>query len=151
MRTLLRAFRVFVGCALILAVGLLAGCGGGKKKLSLSGKVTYKGEPVTGGSVTLHPTDGKTKPLTAPLNADGTYSVTPPALGEMKVAISTESVRGQTGDRYPMMKGKDKGSADASKMFKYKEIPTKYANPETSKLSVTIVDGPNVKDFDLTD
>jgi hypothetical protein len=150
MTTHLPRLRVVVGCVLILVLGLLAGCAGGsKKKLSLSGKVTYKGEPVTGGTLTLTPTDGETQPLKSPILANGTYLLTPPGLGEMKVSIETESIRRQTGVRYPGMK--EDNNANTSKIAKYKPIPRKYAKPQMSNLSVTIQDGKNIKDFDLTD
>ena len=40
---------------------------------------------------------------------------------------------------------------DTSKMAKYVKIPFKYARTQTSKLSVNIQEGKNVKDFELTD
>ena len=96
--------RVVLACALVFSLVLLAGCGKGKKNaLSLSGKVTYKGQPVTGGKLTLAPLDGKTTPLTISISPDGSYMVTPPALGELQVAIETESIKGQSGMPYPNM------------------------------------------------
>lgn len=146
--------RFVIGCAVVFSLVVLAGCGsgGGKKNLSLNGKVTYKGKPVTGGFMRLTPADGKTQPINCPINTDGTYMAVPPVLGEMKVSIETESMKGQTGVRYPNMK-EDKGlaTADTSKIAKYVPIPRKYANPQTSNLTVTIQEGKNVKDFDLTD
>ena len=41
----------------VLAVAAATGCGGGNG--SLSGRVTYEGEPVASGAVTITPADGK--------------------------------------------------------------------------------------------
>ncbi|HEY7309148.1 MAG TPA: hypothetical protein VH643_07225 [Gemmataceae bacterium] len=145
--------RVIVGCALLL--GLLAGCGGkSKKDLSLSGKVSYKGQPVTGGTLTLTPTDGgNTPPANTQIRGDGTYLIVPPALGELKVSIETESIRGRSrGTPYAFVpKGEKQPDIDTSKMPAYVQIPPKYAKAATSGLSITIQQGKNEKNFDLTD
>lgn len=53
---------------------VLPGCGGGDKG-SVSGKVTYKGQAVTGGSLTFIPagTGNPGKPATGEVKSDGTY------------------------------------------------------------------------------
>ncbi len=89
--------------ALILSMTVLAGCdSASKKNLSLCGKVTYKDQPVSGGSLTLHPADGKSQPISIPLASDGTFLVSSPPTGDMKVTIETDSVRGKTGVAYKM-------------------------------------------------
>lgn len=145
--------RIVAGCAVVLALVVLDGCGGGgKKTFSLTGKVTYKGNPVTGGTLTLTPSDGKTPPVNIQINPDGAYAVVPPSVGEMKVAIETESIRGQTGGGYAYVPpGIQKPDIDASQLPRYVRIPRKYANAQWSKLTVTIQKGKNVHDFDLTD
>lgn len=145
--------RTGLGSAAALSLVLLAGCGGGKSKtLSLSGKVSYKDQPVPGGTLTLTPSDGKTQPVKTSIGGDGSYLVTPPTVGDVKVTVETESIRGTTGPGYrnppPGMKPPD---VDQSKLSKYKPIPRKYANVNTSDLSVNIQNGPNTKNFDLTD
>lgn len=148
-----RRFRVVVGCALVL--GVLAGCGGkNKKDFSLNGKVTYKGQPVTGGTLTLTPTDeGKTPPANTQIRFDGTYLIVPPAVGELKVTIETESIQAHKGGpAYTHVpKGEKMPDIDTSKMPKYVKIPPKYKTAATSGLSVTIQQGKNEKNFDLTD
>jgi len=147
-------FRVVVGCALVLALAALSGCGGrgGKNNFSLSGKVTYKGEPVTGGTLTLTPTDGKTHPVNTKLSSTGKYLIVPPLVGELKVSIETESIRGKTGKAYTFGPALEKPpDIDESKMVKYRPIPGKYASAATSDLKVTVVQGKNEKNFDLTD
>ena len=147
-------FRVVVGWVLVLVLILLTGCNrNNRKNLILTGKVNYKGQPVTGGTLTLLPTDGKTPKANTQISGDGTYSIVPPTLGEMKVAIETETIRGQTGGgAYAHLpKGEKQPDIDTSKRPKYVQIPSKYANPNTSKLSITINPGKNDQNFDLTD
>jgi hypothetical protein len=145
--------RTVVVCALVFASVGLAGCGGAdKKSLSLSGKVTYKGQPVTGGTVKLTPTDGKTPAVDAKINGTGTYLIVPPTVGEMKVTIETESVRGKTGRAYDYVPPGGKApEIDTSNLPKYVRIPYKYANPSTSDLKVSIQKGKNEQDFQLAD
>ena len=147
-------FRVVVGCALVLALAALSGCGGrgGKNNFSLSGKVTYKGEPVTGGTLTLTPNDGKSHPVNTEISSTGTYLIVPPMVGDLKVSIETESIKGKTGKAYNFVPpGAKQPDIDTSKLVKYRQIPSKYASAATSDLKVTVVEGKNEKNFDLTD
>lgn len=138
------------GGVLLASVLLLSGCGGGgkKKETSASGKVTYNGQIVSGGSIALVAADGKGQPLKMPLNSNGTFTITQPPEGEMKVVIETESVKGQTGAPPPGME-----KADLSKLNlpKYVKIPSSYGDANTTPLRWTIQKGENKKDFELTD
>jgi hypothetical protein len=61
----------FLAAAALL---FLTGCGA--KTSTVSGKVTYQGQPVTGGSITLLPTGGSTgKPAAANVQPDGTFTM----------------------------------------------------------------------------
>lgn len=53
----------------------LTGCG--SKANSVAGKVSYQGQPVTGGSLTLVPEAGGGKPAAANVQNDGTFAMTP--------------------------------------------------------------------------
>ncbi|WP_254512179.1 hypothetical protein [Anatilimnocola floriformis] len=59
----------------LLALLILTGCG--SKSNSVSGKVTFQGQPVTGGSITLLPQAGEGKPAAADLHSNGSFSMTP--------------------------------------------------------------------------
>jgi hypothetical protein len=96
---------------------------------AVQGKVTYKGLPVTGGTVAFHPAKGK--PVVAKIQADGGYSAKDVPVGEVVVAVETESVK------------KAGGGA------KYVKIPAKYAGPKTSGITVTIKEGKQTYDIDL--
>jgi len=69
---------------LLGAMGLLALTGCGAKTNAVTGKVTFNGQPVTGGSLTFLPasasegdTTSRGKPAVAIVEPDGTYQVKP--------------------------------------------------------------------------
>jgi hypothetical protein len=73
-------------CLVLLSAAALLGCGDDSS--SISGKVTYKGEAVRGGSLIFAPAgDAKNpgKPALAELNADGTYTAPAAVPGKNKV------------------------------------------------------------------
>lgn len=64
----------------VAALLFLTGCG--PQSSSISGKVTYQGQPVTGGSITLLPVgasgaESSGKPAAANVQADGTFTMAP--------------------------------------------------------------------------
>jgi len=159
---MLNRFRV--GLCLILLLSLTAGCF--QKNPSapgkVSGKVTYGGKVVPAGNIAFHHPDKGTYRST--LDSDGTYAITDVPTGEMVVTVETESVN-------PSKKQPTYGGDKGSNMYKerlaaeqkkgtaaartppqtYLKIPAKYANTKTSPLTMTIVAGRQVKEFDLTD
>jgi hypothetical protein len=60
---------------LLLALLLFTGCGA--KTNTVVGKVSYQGQPVTGGSITLVPQAGAGKPAAADVQADGSFTMAP--------------------------------------------------------------------------
>jgi hypothetical protein len=82
-----------------LFVLVLAGCGDRPRLVTVSGKVTHKGNPVTGGSVWFHPAEGNAYQGEKPsgqLQTDGTFNARsfphgdgiPP--GKYKVTLSPD-------------------------------------------------------------
>ena len=78
-----------------LLMSLLAavGCGGGTA--DVSGKVTFKGKPVTYGTVMILGSGGL--PKSGVLRPDGTFTVTGVPLGPVKVAVSSPRPPGLAG------------------------------------------------------
>jgi len=172
MNTLQRIGRLRVPAVLAasLALTALAGCGD-SSKATVSGKVTYKGAPVTGGTLTLHPASGADFPIV--IKADGSFYVTDAPIGQMAVAIETDSVPsntmppgmtppkdtpvpGQTAslpkDMPPPKDYSPAKPSDTSAGLKKVAIPSKYKDPTTSGLTWDIKGGSNAaKEFDLTD
>jgi hypothetical protein len=77
-----------------------AGCGPSMTKVS--GKVTYKGNPVTGGTLTILPTNTKLRPVTVELKENGEFECTAP-IGEAMITIDNRA-----------LKNPDKGAIGAS-------------------------------------
>ncbi len=148
-------------CAVFLAavtVGM-TGCGGsGGAPGVVSGKVTYNGTPLTGGTITLHPVKGGAE-IPIIISNEGTFSSSGIPEGEMQVSIETEFLKGKAGPGYNPSKGPPppKGAEvnvpefDKSKQPTYMKIPSKYASVTTSELTWTITKGNNNQDFDLKD
>jgi hypothetical protein len=145
---------------LLIGVGVL-GCSKSNPHAParISGSLTYKGTPITAGSMAFVTPDGVS--YAASIAPDGTYSATDVPTGELVVVIETESVRASH-----QPKGKDaerrlktavqqpppgKGGGGAELEGTYTKIPAKYNNPKTSPLAVTLTSGRQVKNIDLED
>lgn len=140
-------------------VGLLAaGCGGKTNRATVSGKVTYHGQPLPGGSLVLHPANGGPDyPIT--LNSNGEFQVSGAPLGDMKVTIDNSSLRNipppgtspygavkpPPGQKLEMPQVSTEG------MGHYVKVPAKYQGVKTTPLTWTIQKGSEKKEFDLTD
>jgi hypothetical protein len=150
---------------------LALGCSGNKNAPStVSGKITYKGEQVTKGTVTFHPAEGPPYPIA--IGSDGTYSMTDVPTGDMVVTVETESAKQQTMPTYGGRMGKQAeaeankgeakgrmgpgGGSPAPSDFqqgggKYTKIPDKYSKKETSPLKTNLTRGKNTFDIPLED
>ena len=119
---------VLLGLVVSVCVGV--GCGSdGPPVGSVSGKVTYEGQPLTDGTVTF--VDEKIgSGASAELDASGSYQLPSVRIGEYTVAVHR---------RPPPPGGK----------FVKLDIPDKYQDLESSGLTVTVEEGKNVADFDL--
>lgn len=114
-----------------LAFGLLTavavGCsGGGVKKVTIDGTVTYKGQPVPAGILRVVSAGGEF--ATTPIRADGTFTLTDVVPGEVKVGIMEAPAPG--------------GSSDGKKGPGARPVvlPAKYRDPQGSGLQYTIAD-----------
>jgi hypothetical protein len=132
--------RVWAG-ALALTLGCL-GCSSGERLHPVSGKVLYKGQPLAGALVTLHP-QGSNDPRVERPNGftqeDGTFTVTTgqkpgaPAGQYLVTVICSRTVQ-------PEGKGKiiNTGGEDSVDI-----LGGAYANPNTSKITVQVQPGNN--------
>jgi hypothetical protein len=132
-----------VAAAVALAVGP-AGCGGGTA--DVSGKVTYKGKPVTSGSVVFVGADGVA--VAADIKPDGTYAATGVATGAVKVAVSSPNPAAAAAE--PGGRGRGPAPAKpASPPAGWVALPAKYGSPDSSGLSTDLTPGPNTYDIPL--
>jgi len=126
---------------LILAAALvLAGCSSGPPGGKVQGKVTFKGQPVKEGLVTLlNPTEGGA--YEAKISADGSYAIeNPVAIGEYLVVVTppVEIVDTDPGKSPPAPVEKN-----------MPDIPKKYRMQGTTPLKVSVKAGPNEFHIDM--
>jgi len=151
-----RSFRPLFAILILLASVLLplAGCAKSNKAVIVSGKVSYKGKPLGGGTIQFHPATGD--PIPGGINPDGTFSFGGVPPGPSRITIETESIRNtvQKGGDYMRMPGakipEGMKVSDAPQPT-YVPIPKKYADPNTSGLTWDVNSGNSTKDFNLTD
>ena len=140
-----------------LLLGLLLGAAGCAASGSVSGKVTYKGQPLGGGTV-LFASPGKAS-VTADIAPDGSYTIAKIPAGPVHIAVETKSAKA---NRAPKGMMPPKGvevppEAEQSPVYggagraggKYVPIPEQYADPDKSDLSYTVKGGPQTYDINL--
>jgi len=168
------AARALAGLGMALLFPVLAGCASGTGKVS--GKVTYKGQPVRGGLILFRPADPALNAVTVELDAEGGYSAVLPT-GDVTVSIDNRDLEpkpvfgGGVPANIPLPPevraklGKAKAatpapppdkpveSADAPRRpsGRYVPIPEKYYMLETSGLKFTVNGKGQTQDFELTD
>ena len=122
---------------------LLVGCGGKSSKSgSLTGTITYKGQPVNGAALFLHPPGGGDAIL-VPVSQEGTFSSADVPPGEYKVVVqgtagaAPASLKGMPPDKQAEAKKKlEKMTTPATIPY-----PDKYKKLATSTLTVSVVAG----------
>jgi hypothetical protein len=160
----------FLCCAGAALLACLAvwGCKGGPagqtEPTGLTGKVTYNGNPVTGGVLKFYfPNMANNQPVSrTPIKEDGSYSTKGIPVGKLKVVVDTavvkavEEQRGRMAAQPPPKPIKDAPAPPSGGMMPrsmgiYVEIPAKYTSPKRTPLSVEIHEGDQTKDFNLND
>jgi hypothetical protein len=86
MQELVRGFSAFAMLGWLLVV---VGCGDAVNGTAISGKVTYRGQPLADGSLTFYPQTGR--PISTGTDSTGVYTVELPP-GEYQVAIQAPGV-----------------------------------------------------------
>jgi hypothetical protein len=111
----------------------------------VEGKVTFKGAPLTFGTVGFYPEKGK--PVLVPLFPDGAYVAKGLAPGEYRLTVAV--VLPKVPDEPPP--GKEDEPPPKKPAAKVVAIPLRFANPNTSELTLTVRRGRNVHDIALKD
>lgn len=129
----------------------VAGCSGSDRPTTVPvrGKVTYKGQPVTQGTVTFQPVKAAEgypqRPATGTINSDGTYELATfengdgAIPGEYQVAVISK-----TGE----------ATVEEPNALEKWLVPQKYGDAGQSGLTASVssdASGPLAIDFDLTD
>jgi hypothetical protein len=133
---------------LFLVLFPICGCGaGGKPTGTVSGTVTYKGEPLPQGQVIFFGPNNQV--ASASIEEGGKYTATKVPLGEVKVAVTTPPAP----SKQAIKAAKDKKRFERGVPITLPEntisIPKKYENPEQSGLSLTVKAGSQPYDIDL--
>ena len=124
---------VLLGLAVLVAGWV--GCGSGEPPTgSVSGNVTYNGQPVTTGVVTLV-NDQAGIGASGELDASGRYRIESIRTGQYKVAIYREPPPPGSGP-------------EVFRSWKL-NIPEEYQDLESSGLTATVSEGENTADFSL--
>jgi hypothetical protein len=108
----------------------MSGCGIGGG--DLSGKVSFKGSPVTDGWVTLNYPNGEHSPVSGLIRPDGTYRIAGCPTGEARVTIRPASNKGK----------KSNGPKAPS-------IPTRYTDTGKTDVVCHVSGGAQTFDIDL--
>lgn len=163
------------GAAVLAALCLIAGCGQSNNATTVSGKVTYRSEPLNGGTIKLYPdvtptAGGGDNSFLVAIKPDGTFTASnvPPGMKTVTIETQPPQIRGVANspkidptthlpvgmkpppDFDPNQVKSSPGTA-APPSPDLTVIPLKYANPRTSGLTWDVKPGPQKKDFDLTD
>lgn len=104
--------RILAGLAPAALLAALCGCGGSNAG-SVHGKVTFDGQPVTGGTLVFYSETGS---YSAGIRPDGTYSITDMPAGEMTVTVETESVNPKN-QKTVVYDGRSQGGGGGNKMY----------------------------------
>lgn len=131
---------------------LMAAVGCGGRTAAVSGKVTYKGEPLTAGYVIFHASDGRAD--SGRIGGDGNYTVYKAPVGDVKVAIRTADP-----NRRPppaglsksknAVKRPDSESTGTDSIGKFVSIPARYQDPEQSGFTFAVKPGQQTINLEL--
>jgi hypothetical protein len=155
-------------CLLILFLGLAAaGCGSATGQVT--GKVIFRGKPLSGGAVSFLPASGQGA-NTSRIKEDGTYTVikvpvgtvkivvAPPAAAKLdpKIKMMVDAVKsGKTKmsqeeiDKMPPEFREALDSGGPSSSGRSGVIPKQYTDPEKSVLEYTVTSGSQIHDIEL--
>jgi hypothetical protein len=121
---------------MVATVAIVAALGCGPTMSTVSGTVTFNGEPVAKGAISLFPSDGKGVPVGG-LITDGRYTITGVAPGEKIVQLSAPIVAGTRKDDYGNV------SQVAEEL-----LPAAWGRASQKKITVTA--GSMTENFEIT-
>jgi hypothetical protein len=127
----------------------MAGCG--QSTGTLKGKVSINGTQLKGGKISFYCADGRS--FLTEIQEDGSYIIAKLPPGKAKICVDTSQLNPATSRSYkysaPPGKMKDVPASKAPGIERYVEIPAKYANPETTDLSIEITPGSKQHDVEM--
>ncbi len=122
---------------LLASLSLVGGCGGAAGTYSVTGQVTYQGQPLQHGTVMFNPTASDLPPVLGRIQSDGSYEIRA-APGDYKVVVNA------TTEVDPNLEPDDPGYQPPTSL-----IPEVYSNPLQTPLEVTVTSGNNTIPLEL--
>jgi len=128
-------------------VAFLAVAGCGQSTGKVSGKVSYKGAILKGGTVSFFAADKRN--ATTTIKEDGTYTVENVPVGPVKITVDTDALKPKAGVGGPSYKPPPGmtppggyAPPDPAEMAKrYVQIPPQYADQDKTTLTYTVKSG----------
>lgn len=143
-----RLWRLSRRVAVLSLVTLVAGCGG---QATVSGRVTYGGNPLRHGSVIFLAEDGTAR--SGAIGDDGTYQVAGVKPGEARVGVISPKVDARHVPNAPRSdvaaKKKAATTKEKSTIIGWVDVPKQFENPATSGVRVVIGRGTVTQDIEL--
>ena len=123
---------------------LLLLCGCSKPAVgTVSGKVTYKNQPVPSGTVTFFGQGDRVE--SAEIQEDGSYTITKAPVGTVKIGVITlQPWAPPTKSHMP-----DQVPETSAVKKPFVKVPDDYRNPETSGLTYVVQPGPQTYNLEL--
>lgn len=142
----------------IVATLMLSGCGGVDKDMptlaKVTGKVTYKGKPVTNGSVIFTPIAGKggeTGQLaTGQLESDGSFTLTTFNTGDGAI-LGQHNVTVESSGEDINKLNQPRADGSIAYVLPKSAVPKKYLDPTSSPLKYTVEAGSNNFEIEMKD
>ena len=129
--------RLVAWLLLLLATG--AGCSGkARTTTTITGKVTYKGAPVSVGAIYIHGANGQV--AMGNIGEDGSFTATDVPLGEARVSLQVRDP-GAYARQLTKGGGTPQDKSPAGGPTRVTSVPAKYADPNTSERKFLIEDG----------
>ena len=147
----LSAHACLCGWLVLLFLPALSGCS--RSTGSVTGKVLYRGEPLTSGAVIFHGADGRIE--SGNIDHLGNYVIARAPAGPVKVAVvagggESASEGGKAGGKFEKPSPKHPGAGSAPPAPNRKVlIPEKYRNPDQSGLTYTVTPGTQTFNLNL--
>jgi hypothetical protein len=143
--------RVFVG---LLLAAVLVGCGPKGRSGAVSGKITYKAQPVNDAALLLYSGEA-VQPITIPVTSDGSFTIRDVPQGEYKIVV--QGAEGEGSDAMLLQHlPKDKREQMEKMMAeraarKTIPFPEKYKDLKTTDLKIEISDKSRTLNLELKD
>jgi hypothetical protein len=139
----------------------LMGCGSRDKQGGvISGKITYKNQPVNGAMLQLHPDPGPGVEISIPVTQEGTFRASNIPPGEYKIVVSSSQAPPGGRNMPTIPKGTDPAKAEEMRQklqqMQGQDAPTiaypnKYKNIASTDLKCTIKEGDQTLPLELKD